>query len=1276
MDHICGPITALAFIKLKSTLLLLVGHGPFFQIYNQSAKKPLYSKRVFSTQAIHGITLAVSSNVTPGEHCSTECLIWGGRSICVIWIDSQTEFADQAGLKIQNSVTEVQVEDWILDVCFRPLINSSQSTGNCESEAALITSHNVVLHYKPPESSSMAERCASVDRMAAGPRSILYSAQVLWPLNGRGLVAAGTVCGEVLVWSFGHDTTSRPTPPAEVLHYTFKGHEGSVFGVRMSEEYFNAETNTSQRILASCSDDRTIKIWEISLSISIFLDKKLELELSKAADADYNDHTEREPSPLATAMGHASRIWGLHFLYEGNLDWYLLSLGEDSSTQIWHLRRQSRGLSANQISNDVDSFLLLHRATYKWHSGKSIWSSAVCRKTNDNRLICTGGSDGRLVCFNLQKKDSVTLDGIFSTQWTMAEVIENFDSVPKTSDTDFRAQKEVENLPGSIFTALEGQWKLHRNLKSARSTYPSGVFEGTALFKKRPPTDPVYHAEYLYIEDGKFNTVQGLSLSATRRYVYRFLQDTNSISVWFVKLDDGFTVDYLYHELDLSLPDYASLLVTGQEKFPVLKAKGYHLCVDDDYHADYFFRYNGLQFSTWSLKHTVKGPQKDYVADAQYTRESKNDSLKADVDLDQDINKISSIDFIKEPEVKKNLSQNTDSFKTYVWVNETEFLVSTEQGWLLLGNSSISKKSDHFHKKNNSLQIRWERIAKIKDLISSCIGSLVPFHETTLLAGTSGIIYIYRHYNKSIDPLIKISGKVSYMKSHALHPDLKNNSNAFKTAIVISCLGSSTISYLVFSIATRSSNYSKLLDLVLDRRPSFVVTSSCYVEQKGLLILGSRNGALAIYDTSRDQNDTGNVKVSCYLDRIHSDDAINVIEVIPTRILKIQSDTIFLLTAGRDGKYAIHRIRYDVVGQLEKSIDFQTVHVCTPPFGPCIEGAYFYEASNHLLLWGFRSKQFVVWNESRKMETMTVECGGSHRKWAFSPSNREPGGGMLVWTKASTCHVHSQLHASHQVLRYGGHGREIKAMASSPPIRRLDGLMQRYVATGAEDTSIRIFGRSADTQAESREPFRCLGIFPRHTTGIQQLRWSSDGRRLFSAAGCEEFFVWRIESIPCLELGMVCEAQCPPVTESSDLRIMDFDVAEIWDEHHKAQASRAQAYLLSLVYSDSSVRVRVANPQNPFPTITKTLPPYRFTAIHHPQLSQASSSSPAAPTQPTASRKPPTSASAPTCNSAPPAPTATSAPGRSCPHSKNPTSPSAPPQHAQAYCPTSTPQRG
>jgi WD40 repeat protein len=99
-----------------------------------------------------------------------------------------------------------------------------------------------------------------------------------------------------------------------------------------------------------------------------------------------------------------------------------------------------------------------------------------------------------------------------------------------------------------------------------------------------------------------------------------------------------------------------------------------------------------------------------------------------------------------------------------------------------------------------------------------------------------------------------------------------------------------------------------------------------------------------------------------------------------------------------------------------------------------------------------------------------------------------------VWTRASSMHIYSQTGPNHTVIRSGGHGREIKAVAVSP-----DGnsRSRQLIATGAEDTDIKIF-------QYVEEDFICRRTIRKHTTGIQHLQWSQDGNYLFSSGGCEE----------------------------------------------------------------------------------------------------------------------------------------------------------------------------
>jgi WD40 repeat protein len=237
----------------------------------------------------------------------------------------------------------------------------------------------------------------------------------------------------------------------------------------------------------------------------------------------------------------------------------------------------------------------------------------------------------------------------------------------------------------------------------------------------------------------------------------------------------------------------------------------------------------------------------------------------------------------------------------------------------------------------------------------------------------------------------------------------------------------------------------------------------------------------------------------------------------------------------------------------------QLVHHLTLPIGPNIEGIHIHR--NQLHVYGFSSKKFVLYNTVTEEEVMSVETGGAHRTWSFNPTLQDRDGGTLVWTRASSMHTFSQREPNHTVIRSGGHGREIKAVAVSRPASMQESGMQ-LIATGAEDTDIKIF-------TYANEHLVCLRTLRRHTTGIQCLQWSTDGSYLFSSGGCEEFYIWKISRLPpeLGSIGVVCEAVWSPESEHSDLRIMAFDVAQKADH----------AFVISMVFSNSTVKVDIDN---------------------------------------------------------------------------------------------------
>lgn len=178
-------------------------------------------------------------------------------------------------------------------------------------------------------------------------------------------------------------------------------------------------------------------------------------------------------------------------------------------------------------------------------------------------------------------------------------------------------RSEGRYVARAAFRALQGNWDVRRTIDSALPTFPSGTFEGTASFHPRSPSPDTsgkhFDFEYLYIESGTLFLTNGASMPARRRYVYRYSEDRDELSVWFVKPEDDLEVDYLFHSLNFASPAEA-------KKEGSCVARADHLCVEDMYWTEYRLPIKGIALHEYQTKHTVKGPSKDYVMSTRYTR--------------------------------------------------------------------------------------------------------------------------------------------------------------------------------------------------------------------------------------------------------------------------------------------------------------------------------------------------------------------------------------------------------------------------------------------------------------------------------------------------------------------------------------------------------------------------------------------------------------------------------------------------------------------------------
>ncbi|PBP20064.1 WD domain-containing protein [Diplocarpon rosae] len=531
------------------------------------------------------------------------------------------------------------------------------------------------------------------------------------------------------------------------------------------------------------------------------------------------------------------------------------------------------------------------------------------------------------------------------------------------------------------------------------------------------------------------------------------------------------------------------------------------------------------QCSPWSLETILQT-----VASSMHTKLAPLESLSGNVTTGESVDS-QALDF-KVVNSKNPTKAVRDGFNKYGFVSENQVLVTTNFGRVLLGNIS------------SDTSVTWTEAvlpySVAQELKSYTIVRGFPEIGLVCIACSNGSIYGFQH-GFPLQVIGHVNGKVADM-----------------FAIVNS--KTSTYELLTTTVAGRNATLFAVEHSVLDAfhlvpkfscelPDKFVVTSAG--RSNDLMIIGSRSGSLAFYFTQQ------SVKAVCVWNPLAkaSGDAITTILPLTAPSLDTPSGSCFLTTE-RTGAYSIFSCTESHAEAGTTETNVLRIHHGSLPFGPMIEAAWF--QGDDLFFNGFKSKSFVVWNETRKCEISNIECGGSHRSYAYSPVGAA--GGHFVYTKASKLHIHSQQGPSHMIVKQGGHGREIKVSAASD-----DGSL---LATGAEDTAIRIWRYTCRTSIQVAK-LDCVAVIQGHTTGIQHLAWHGS-KYLFSSGGGEEFFVWAIQPITGFGIGVICEAICPKKSAGQDLRIMSFDVSDL--PPSSISNAKCGMLLISLAYSDSTIR--------------------------------------------------------------------------------------------------------
>lgn len=468
----------------------------------------------------------------------------------------------------------------------------------------------------------------------------------------------------------------------------------------------------------------------------------------------------------------------------------------------------------------------------------------------------------------------------------------------------------------------------------------------------------------------------------------------------------------------------------------------------------------------------------------------------------------------------------------------------------LLGCSKNSELQIGTVSPEENASIVWETVYTPEDSHSFLLITGVPRKRLALVGSVKGLVQMYNHDTRSTSGLLDLGCRplvLLALESH-LHPD------SLPFLVIYPSDDKATLATVLGWDC--DCPRTEAVTFSLPRSP-FAICSASLIGNGKYLLLGSKLGGFAVYRVS-----TLNMSSRPLFEhrRIHGREAIKHIQVVSSATERTGASVEYVLTCGRDSKYCLHAVR--VGGDGDETISFETVHRTSSALGGYLEGAYFDDTTGDLMFYGFKGQDFVLRNESKQTDLISIASGGARKIWVFIPSMK---GSQATFSWKEESHIHTirirdDLNRS---LRSGAHGREIRSMDV------LDFIQggRRLFATGSEDTTVRIYALSNPASAGPWGSFECLRVLDTHQSGLQQVTWSKDGQYLFTSAAHEDFFVWRVRHIPPFGIATILMAASPKDDPKSDLRVTSFAVEEV------GESESVNGFLVCLTLSNSTIKV-------------------------------------------------------------------------------------------------------
>ncbi|KAL9054373.1 MAG: hypothetical protein Q9162_004175 [Coniocarpon cinnabarinum] len=482
--------------------------------------------------------------------------------------------------------------------------------------------------------------------------------------------------------------------------------------------------------------------------------------------------------------------------------------------------------------------------------------------------------------------------------------------------------------------------------------------------------------------------------------------------------------------------------------------------------------------------------------------------------------------------------------------------------WTASGSLLVLLEDGHAWTSNEEGQRSWTYIGHQQVLGRHSVLQAVVQEDIVLVGTADGIVYTWTRKTRELIELFSIPGKIlSLLVNEVVDQTSAEHLSGVTDkhfVCLVRCLnGSTEAAEITVNEAGYITRSCPIQGLKLESEISPTSIMCTRTDSHSLqLLVGDREGNIHrhCFSTLGKNDSAPPLKGPAPFQKVH-EDAITTILLLRSDAL--HNDHRYILTTSRDGTY---KVLSPSLYDHQKSMT--VVQEQQLPFGPLIEGAFISKGDRHLILYGFQGNDFAVFDSHIDRIIASVNCKGGHRLWSFSPnagSNSDKFVGSFAWNTHGELNVCRLERSTQKTVLAGGHGREIKSCAIQPP--SVSTTSQRLFATGAEDTTIRLF--FYNTTSGSHNPFRCIRVIRKHNTGIQDLLWSRCGQYLLSCGGSEELYIWRVSTLPVIEIGVRMVASMPRLSEvSPDFRVTSFDLVE--DE---------AARLLAVCLSDSSVRL-------------------------------------------------------------------------------------------------------